>query len=132
MPLFESRGISTTWATGLLSLMAGISILTRIGLAAVADRARGFEMICLIVTGCGVITNALLLSSTSVGVLAGFLIVWSIADGGPSLVEPLAVTHTFGMGALRHDPGEHRRYPHGGHADLYHDCGRDLRCDRLV
>ena len=97
VPLFESRGISTTWATGLLSLMAGISILTRIGLAAVADRARGFEMICLIVTGCGVITNALLLSSTSVGVLAGFLIVWSIADGGPSLVEPLAVTHTFGM-----------------------------------
>lgn len=97
VPLFESRGISTAWATGLLSMMAGISILTRIGLAAAADRTRGFEMICLIVTGCGVITNALLLSSTSAGILAVFLIAWSIADGGPSLVEPLAVTRTFGM-----------------------------------
>lgn len=97
VPLFESRGISTAWATGLLSLMAGISIVTRIALAAAADRARGFEMICLIVTGSGVITNALLLSSTSAGVLAVFLIAWSIADGGPSLVEPLAVTRTFGM-----------------------------------
>ena len=96
VPLFESRGISTAWAAGLLSLMAGVSILTRLLLAFSADRMRRFEILAMAITGCGAIGTLVLLADVSPVGLAPFVLLWSIFDAGPSLVEPMMVLRTFG------------------------------------
>lgn len=97
VPLFESRGISSGWAAGLISIMAGVSIITRLLLAAAADRVRRFESIAMLITGSGVAVSAVVLADTSTAALAVFVLLWSISDAGPSLIEPLAVARAFGM-----------------------------------
>lgn len=97
VPLFESRGISAGWAAGLISIMAGVSVITRLLLAVAADRVRRFESIAMLITGSGVAVCAVILVDASVAALALFVLFWSFSDAGPSLIEPLAVGRAFGM-----------------------------------
>lgn len=96
VPFFEDEGFSASEAAGFLSAMAGVSILSRIVLAATVDRARRFERVAMLLAISGMITLGLLLIGTSPGVIVVFVLFWSIADTGPALIEPLSLSRAFG------------------------------------
>ena len=97
VPLFESRGVGAAWAAALVSFMAGLSLLTRLLLAWLADRVHRFETVAMIVTGSGILGSLVLLFDASASTLALFVLLWALADSGTSLIEPLALTRAFGV-----------------------------------
>jgi predicted MFS family arabinose efflux permease len=76
--------------------MAGLSIITRIALAKVADRTQRFEKIAILLAVNGMITFVLLLIGTSTPIIVMFILFWSIADTGPALIHPLPLAQAFG------------------------------------
>ena len=96
VPFFENEGFRPAEAAGVVSAMAGLSILSRIVLAATVDRARRFERVAILLAVSGMITVGLLLIGTSPWLVVVFVLVWSIADTGPALIEPLALLRAFG------------------------------------
>ena len=96
VPFFENEGFSPAEAAGVVSAMAGLSILSRIVLAATVDRARRFERVAMFLAVSGMITVGLLLIGTSPWLVVVFVLLWSISDTGPALIEPLALSRAFG------------------------------------
>ena len=96
VPFFEDKGYSTGEAAGFLSAMAGLSIIPRIVLAGMVDRARRFERVAMLLSVNGVITLSLLLIGTSTELVVVFVVFWAIADTGPALIEPLSLSRAFG------------------------------------
>ncbi len=96
VPFFEDKGFSSGEAAGILSAMAGLSIITRLVLAGTVDRAGRFERVAMLLAVNGMITFGMLLIGTSTELVIVFVLFWSIADTGPALIEPLSLSRAFG------------------------------------
>ena len=100
VPLFEANGISPGWAAGLVSAMAGTSILARLLVAAATDHVPRFEWIAMLLAACGILTVTVFLLDTSAWSLALFVVLWALADTGPAVVEPLPLAAAFGAASF--------------------------------
>ena len=96
IPLFESEGVSTAGASTILSIMAASGILSRVLFSWLVDRGFRYEYVGMLVAGGGAAAAFVLLGDTGLVAIAVFILFWSINEGGPALLEPLAVVRTFG------------------------------------
>ena len=132
VPLFESRGVGAAWAAALVSFMAGLSLLTRLLLAWLADRVHRFETVAMIVTGSGILGSLVLLFDASASTLALFVLLWALADSGTSLIEPPGAHARVRRPALCYHPRRGQRASHGMHAHVARARRRDFRRDRFL
>jgi len=96
IPLFESVGVSTTWASTILSIMAASGVASRIVFSWLVDRGFRFEFVGILVAAGGGSSALVLLGDTGIAAIVVFILFWSINEGGPALLEPLSVVRTFG------------------------------------
>ncbi len=132
VPFFEDEGFNASEAAGFLSAMAGVSILSRIVLAATVDRARRFERVAMLLAVSGMITLGLLLIGTSPGVIVVFVLFWSIADTGPAADRAAVAVAGVRSRALRVDLGSGECGADGGNAGIGGSGGGDLRRNGIV
>lgn len=97
VPFYESVGVSRGVAAALVSITAGVGILTRLGFGLLADRVRRIEnaamgLLAFLMAG----MTALILDSGTAGI-ALFVVFWIVGSGGGPLLEPLVVSRSFGL-----------------------------------
>ena len=96
IPLFESEGLSTAWASTILSIMAASGVVSRIVFSWLVDRGFRYEFVGMAVASGGLCAALVLLGDTGVAAIVVFVLFWSINEGGPALLEPLSIVRTFG------------------------------------
>jgi predicted MFS family arabinose efflux permease len=97
VPFYESVGVSRGVAAALVSVAAGIGILSRLGFGLLADRIRRLETAAMVLLAFLMAAmTALLLHSGTVGI-AVFLAFYVVGVGGGPLLEPLLLPRAFGL-----------------------------------
>lgn len=97
VPFYESTGLSRRSATTVVSLTAGLSIITRLLVGVIADRVARFEY-AVVGLALTLLTGMLVLSiSTSPPAIALFLLLWVIGTAGGPMIESLLLTRAFGV-----------------------------------
>jgi sugar phosphate permease len=97
VPFYESVGVSRGVAAALVSIAAGVGMLTRLAFGLLADRIRRIENAAMGLLGflmAGM--TALILDSGAAGI-AVYLVFWVVGSGGGPLLEPLLLTRAFGL-----------------------------------
>lgn len=97
VPFYESVGISRGVAAALVSIAAGLGMVTRLLVGLLADRigrieAAAMGLLVFLAGGMG----ALLLDSGPAGIVL-YLGFWIVGSGGGPLLEPLLLTRAFGL-----------------------------------
>ncbi|MBM3139776.1 MAG: MFS transporter [Chloroflexi bacterium] len=97
IPFYESVGISRSAATWIVSVAAGLGIISRITLGLVADRIERFESAAVVLSGVLLVAMvSLWLNSTPAGI-AFFITLWLVGTSGGPMMEALLLTRTFGV-----------------------------------
>lgn len=97
VPFYESVGMSRGQAATIVSVTAGLSVVTRLIVGVIADRISRFEVVALslaLVLLGGMVTISV---STSPVAIALFLILWVIGTSGGPMIEALLLTRAFGV-----------------------------------
>ncbi len=97
VPFYESKGISRTTAALIVSLSAGLSIFTRLGMGLIADRFERFEGIVVALLALLALSMATLLVSTSPVAIAVAVLFWVIGASAGPMVETLVLLKAFGV-----------------------------------
>lgn len=97
VPFYESVGVSRGVAAALVSIGAGVGMLTRLAFGLLADRVRRIEnaamgLLAFLMAG----MTTLILDSGTAGI-AVFVVLWIVGSGGGPLLEPLLVSRSFGL-----------------------------------
>ncbi len=97
VPFYESVGVSRSVAAALVSVAAGVGMLTRLAFGLLADHVRRIEnaamgLLAFLMAG----MTALILDSGTAGI-AVFVVLWIVGSGGGPLLEPLLVSRSFGL-----------------------------------
>jgi sugar phosphate permease len=97
VPFYMSVGISLGAATGLVSLTAGLGIVSRICMGLLADRVRRFESVAMALAALLTASMvALWLDSGAVGI-GVFVAFWIAGSSGGPLMEAMLLTRNFGV-----------------------------------
>lgn len=97
VPFFESVGVSRGVAAALVSIAAGLGILSRLAFGALADRIARLEVAAMgLLAFLMAATTTLMLDSGTAGI-AVFLVFWIVGSGGGPLLEPLLLPRAFGL-----------------------------------
>jgi len=97
VPFYEASGISRRTAATIVSLTAGLSIVTRLMVGAIADRIPRFEIAALALAACLMAAMGTLTVSTSSLAIGVFLVLWVAGTAGGPMMEALLLTRAFGM-----------------------------------
>jgi nitrate/nitrite transporter NarK len=97
VPFYEANGFSRRTAAVIVSVAAGLSIVTRILVGLAADRIPRFELAALALAACLMAAMGTLTVSTSYGAIALFLLLWVVGTAGGPMMEALLLTRAFGM-----------------------------------
>ena len=97
VPFYESVGISRTVAAALVSIAAGLGIISRLAFGLLADRIPRIEMVGMaLVASLMAGMTTLILDSGTAGI-AVFLVFWIVGSGAGPVMEPLLVIRAFGV-----------------------------------
>ncbi len=97
VPFYESIGLTRRDAALIVSITAGLSIVTRLAVGVLADRVRRFEVVAL---GFGATLFGAMLTlsiSTHPAAIGMFLILWIVGTSGGPMIEALLLTRAFGV-----------------------------------
>ena len=97
VPFYEANGISRRAAATIVSVTAGLSIVTRLLVGLAADRIPRFEFAAVVLAACLITGMATLTISTSPTAIAIFLMFWVIGTAGGPMMEALLLTRAFGL-----------------------------------
>ncbi|HLF78688.1 MAG TPA: MFS transporter [Dehalococcoidia bacterium] len=97
VPFYESKGMSRSTATLIVSLSAACSIVARLAMGVIADRFERFELVVVILMALLMAAMATLLVSTSPPAIALFLLFWVIGASAGPMVESLVLIKAFGI-----------------------------------
>jgi MFS family permease len=97
VPFYEAAGISRLTAATIVSVAAGLSIVSRLVVGVIADRISHFEVagLFLALSLMGGMTT--LMISTSPVAIGIFLVFWIIGTAGGPMMEALLLTRAFGI-----------------------------------
>ena len=96
VPFYESVGVSRSAAAMLVAIMAGVTIFSRLGIGAFADRIDRVERLAMALCAflmAGMVT--LLLNSGFAGISL-FLVLFILGSGAGPVLQPLLLMRTFG------------------------------------
>jgi predicted MFS family arabinose efflux permease len=97
VPFYEATGMSRQTAATVVSIAAGLSIITRLLVGLLADRILRFELAALVLAACLMAAMASLTVSTSPAAIAILLVFWVMGTAGGPMMEALLLTRAFGL-----------------------------------
>ncbi len=97
VPFYESVGVSRGMAAALVSIAAGLGIISRLAFGYLADRIPRLEVPAMgLLAFLMAAVTALIFDSGAIGI-AVFLVFWVVGSGGGPLLEPLLLPRAFGL-----------------------------------
>jgi MFS family permease len=101
VPYYESVGLSTGWAAGLVSLASALAIVALLIYGRYADRIERVERPAAIFTASLAVSMLILLvSGGATWGIALFIVFFVLGFAGGPLLEPLLLTRAFGLGSF--------------------------------
>jgi sugar phosphate permease len=97
VPFYEANGISRLTAATIVSVAAGLSIVSRLAVGLIADRVTHFEQAALVLAASLMAGMVTLLISTGPVAIGVFLLFWIIGTAGGPMMEALLLTRAFGI-----------------------------------
>ena len=97
-PFYESVGLSPGWATALVSMTAGLGMITRLIMGVIAGRVRTLELWAMTIMVMLVLAMVILIVSTQPLAIGLFLALFVIAfGGGGAMFQALLLPNAFGV-----------------------------------
>ncbi len=97
VPYYESRGIGTGLAAGLVAISLAVGAGARLAGGWIVDRSQSFERLAM---GMAVLGGLAMLSLLTLPGFVGvglFIFLWACSNVGPFMLEPVAMSRAFGV-----------------------------------
>ncbi|MGE3984946.1 MAG: MFS transporter [Dehalococcoidia bacterium] len=97
VPFYESVGMSRATATFIVSMIAGLGVLSRLSIGLIADHFDRFELVVVALLGTLMLGMVTLLISTHPVAIGIFIICWVIGSSMGPLAESIVLIKAFGL-----------------------------------